>query len=57
MDACIGEWVTPLLGAAEEPDAALVQIYDRMFATYKSARLALEPVWDMLAPQQVQTCV
>jgi erythritol kinase len=57
MDACIAEWVTPLLGAVEEPDAALTQIYDRTFPAYKSARLALEPVWGMLAQQQVRTCV
>lgn len=50
MDACIAEWVTPLLGAVEAPDAALVQTYDRMFPAYVAARRALEPVWDAMAP-------
>ena len=49
MEACIAEWVTPLLGAAEAPDAALTRTYDRMFPTYLAARRALEPVWDMMA--------
>ncbi len=29
MDACIAEWVTPLLGAAEAPDPELVGVYER----------------------------
>ena len=49
MDACIAEWVTPLLGPAEAPDPELVRIYDRLFPAYVSARGALAPVWDALA--------
>jgi erythritol kinase len=49
MDACIAQWVTPLLGAAEPPDAALTQAYACMFPAYLKARRALEPVWDMMA--------
>ncbi|WP_116134459.1 FGGY-family carbohydrate kinase [Tropicimonas sp. IMCC34043] len=49
MDACIAEWTTPLLGAAEPPDPALVQVYDRLFTCYREARVALEPVWASLA--------
>ncbi|MET0748426.1 MAG: FGGY-family carbohydrate kinase [Rhizobium sp.] len=55
MDACIGEWVTPLLGAGTPPDPALVPIFERRFPAYRGARQALEPVWDMLASQQGPT--
>jgi erythritol kinase len=51
MEACIAGWVTPLLGALEPPDAALVQTYSRTFPAYRSARRALEPIWDMMAGQ------
>lgn len=49
MEACIEEWVTPLLGPAEAPDAALAQTYDRLFAAYAAARRGLVPVWGQLA--------
>jgi erythritol kinase len=49
MEACVAQWVTPLLGRVEAPDAALVQIYDNTFPAYRNARLALEPVWDQMA--------
>jgi erythritol kinase len=49
MEACIAEWVTPLLGAAEAPDPGLVQTYDRLFPAYAHARGALVPVWATLA--------
>ncbi|WP_062203589.1 FGGY-family carbohydrate kinase [Aureimonas sp. AU12] len=49
MDACIGEWVTPLLGAPEAPDLALVATYERSFTAYREARLALRPVWSRMA--------
>ena len=52
MDACIAEWVTPLLGESEAPDAELVRTYERTFPAYLSARRALEPVWDMMARGQ-----
>ncbi len=51
MDACIARWVTPLLGAAEAPDPALVATYDRVFPAYVAARQALAPVWQVLAGQ------
>jgi erythritol kinase len=51
MEACIAQWVTPLLGSVEAPDAGLVQIYDGTFPAYRNARLALEPVWDQMAQQ------
>lgn len=55
MESCIAEWVTPLLGATEAPDAALMQTYGRTFLAYVDARRALEPVWDMMAQQQAKS--
>lgn len=49
MDACIAEWVTPLLGQAEVPDPALVAAYDRLFPAFTAARHGLVPAWDALA--------
>ncbi len=49
MDACIAAWVTPLLGAAEAPNDALMHLYDRLYPVYADARRALGPVWDGLA--------
>ena len=49
MDDCIAQWVTPLLGAAEPPDPALIGLYDRLFPAYVQAHRALAPVWDALA--------
>lgn len=48
MDDCIGEWVTPLLGQAEQPDPDLARVYDQVFPAYVSARQSLPPVWDAL---------
>lgn len=48
MHACIADWVTPLLGAAEVPDSDLVQRYERLFQPFKSARIALAPTWSQL---------
>lgn len=52
MNACIGEWVTPLLGATEAPDRDLVAVYDRIFPAYVSARQSLLPVWAALSDRQ-----
>ncbi|PIV73735.1 MAG: carbohydrate kinase [Rhodobacteraceae bacterium CG17_big_fil_post_rev_8_21_14_2_50_65_11] len=49
MDACIGDWTTPLLGEAEPPDPALVPIYENVFKSYRTACGALAPVWEDLA--------
>ncbi len=49
MDACIAEWVTPLLGGAEAPDPALVAAYDALFPAFAASRRALPPAWDALA--------
>jgi erythritol kinase len=49
MDECAAEWVTPLLGVAEEPDAALAGIYDETYPAYAQAWAALRPVWRLMA--------
>lgn len=51
MQACIAEWVTPLLGPVETPDPDHMQTYAQAFPVYQQARRALEPVWDAMAQQ------
>ncbi|WP_095198842.1 FGGY-family carbohydrate kinase [Mesorhizobium carmichaelinearum] len=52
MDACVGEWVTPLLGEAEPSDRNLAAIYDKMTPSYMLAHQALRPVWRAMAASQ-----
>ncbi|GLS41177.1 carbohydrate kinase [Mesorhizobium tianshanense] len=49
MDECVGEWVTPLLGATEPSDRKLAAIYERTVASYTLAHEALRPVWRAMA--------
>lgn len=49
MKACIGEWVTPLLGPAERPDPVLVEAYRRLFPAFAASRKGLVPAWEALA--------
>ncbi|SDY96417.1 erythritol kinase (L-erythritol 4-phosphate-forming) [Jannaschia faecimaris] len=49
MDACVADWVTPLLGAPEAPDPQLAATYRRLFPTYIAARTAADPLWAALA--------
>ena len=49
MDACVAEWVTPLLGESEPPDPELTSAYDRLFPAFREARLGLPPAWEALA--------
>jgi erythritol kinase (D-erythritol 1-phosphate-forming) len=49
MEECAAEWVTPLLGEAEKPDAALSQTYASLYPAYAGAHQALRPVWKNLA--------
>ena len=49
MEACIAQWVTPLLGQAEPPDPVLVAAYDALFPAFTASRRALPPAWDALA--------
>lgn len=52
MDACVAEWVTPLLGDSETPDPGLADTLDERFGTYVRARQNLAPIWAELATQQ-----
>ena len=49
MDACVADWVTPLLGPAEAPDSALGAAYDRIYPAFLEARRGLVEAWDALA--------
>ncbi|OYU18930.1 MAG: carbohydrate kinase [Rhodobacteraceae bacterium PARR1] len=49
MATCIADWVTPALGPAEPADPDLTALYARRYPAYRTARLALEPVWDGLS--------
>ena len=49
MDDCIADWVTPLLGDVEKPDAQETARFDRLFAAYVDIRTAMPPAWDRLA--------
>ena len=49
MNACIDEWVTPLLSDVEAPPADLAARYARLYPAYRDTRLALAPVWSTLA--------
>ncbi len=49
IEDCIASWVTPCLGAAEAPDAALLAVYERTYPIYRMARESLAPVWEAMA--------
>ncbi|MDJ0684613.1 MAG: FGGY-family carbohydrate kinase [Alphaproteobacteria bacterium] len=51
MEACIAEWVTPLLGPTEAPDKALSALYADLYPAYRAIREAMPPVWSALARQ------
>ncbi|WP_082529298.1 FGGY-family carbohydrate kinase [Aurantimonas sp. Leaf443] len=53
MEDCIGEWVTPLLGDPEAPDARLTETYESLYPAYMAARRALEPTWDLMAVRRL----
>ncbi|KAB0681386.1 FGGY-family carbohydrate kinase [Aureimonas leprariae] len=56
MDACVAEWVTPLLGPSEPPDPALAEIYGCLYPAFAAAREAMRPVWQGLdAARRVAT--
>jgi len=54
MEACIADWVTPLLGQPEAPDPALTETYRSLFPAYIAAREALPPVWERLAAHRAR---
>ncbi len=49
MQACVAEWVTPLLGDVEPPDQDLAATYHTLYPSYRQAREVLPPVWAGLA--------
>lgn len=49
MSACIGDWVQPLLGPAEAPDADLAARYNALFPAYRTIRQDAAPIWQTLA--------
>lgn len=49
MDACVADWVSPLLGDSEPYDRELAAIYDRRYPAFAEAQAALRPVWKTLA--------
>ncbi|CAN0605483.1 unnamed protein product [Ectocarpus sp. 12 AP-2014] len=52
MENCLSDWVTPLLGTPETPDAQLAETYNSLFSTYVATREALEPIWHTLADRK-----
>ena len=52
MDACIAEWVVPLLGDAELPNPGLTQSYNDLFKIYHTSREAMTATWSDLARLQ-----
>ena len=52
MDDCIAEWVTPLLGESEAPDAEEAERFNRLFSAYVMVRQAIAPAWDRLIETQ-----
>jgi erythritol kinase len=49
MDACIAEWVVPLLGDPELPHRDLNKSYNDLFETYHTSRGAMTATWADLA--------
>ncbi len=49
MQACVAQWVDPLLGPETMPEPGLVSIYDSAFRNYKNAREAMRPIWKAMA--------
>jgi erythritol kinase len=54
MDACVADWVRPLLGEAEAPDPELSAIYRETFPTYVAAREAMGPLWKAMAAHRTR---
>lgn len=52
MDACVDQWVTPLIGEAEGPDPKLAETYAGIFNEFVATRNALEPIWEGVAKLQ-----
>lgn len=48
MEACVAEWVTPLLQVSTPPEAQLEKAYVGLFDRYIASREALVPTWSKL---------
>lgn len=48
MNACIDQWVTPLLGEPENSNSALQIDYENLFAAYIQARIGLKSTWSVM---------
>lgn len=55
MDDCIADWVSPLLGDPEVPDAAEAARFDTLFSAYTDIRQAMASAWDKLASTATAT--
>ena len=49
IDACVDQWVRPLLRPGDPPNRALAARYDRLFPTFQRIRKAMPPSWNALA--------
>jgi erythritol kinase len=49
MNACIADWVQPLLGPSEAPDTALASLYNALYPAYRTMRKDAAPIWATLA--------
>ena len=49
IDACVDQWVRPLLQPGDPPDRALAARYDRLFPAFQRIRKAMPPSWNALA--------
>ncbi|MEP0520468.1 MAG: FGGY-family carbohydrate kinase [Hyphomicrobiales bacterium] len=52
MDACVDEWVTPLIGEPEAPAPELLETYADILKEFVATRKALEPIWQGMATLQ-----
>jgi len=52
MNDCVTDWVDPLIGELETPEAELVDVYRASFPDYVEAHRALRPVWQAMAQRK-----
>jgi erythritol kinase len=52
MDSAVETWVRPVLGAAVEPDPALVSRYAGLFSIYERTRRLMPEIWSEMAAQR-----
>ena len=52
MESCIADWVVPLLGEREPPEAEATHRYQSLLPAYQQARQDLLPTWARLADRK-----